>query len=56
LALDESTDEGDQVWEDQGIKLVVEHSLLSYVQGAVIDFRKNVFGQGQFQVQTGHSC
>ncbi len=56
MALDESSDESDQFMEDQGIKVVVEERLLPYVKGAVIDYRKNIFGQGQFQVITGYSC
>ena len=56
MALDESSDEGDQVLEDQGIKVVVEERLVPYVRGAVIDYRRNIFGQGQFQVITGYSC
>ena len=56
MTLEESINEEDQVLEDQEIKVVLESRLLPFAQNAVIDFRKSVFGHGQFQVLTGHGC
>lgn len=56
MALDESSNEDDLVLEDQGITVVYEDRLKQYIDTAVIDYRKNIFGNGQFQVLTGYSC
>jgi len=48
LALDEQR-EGDQVFEDQGIKLIVDQASLGYVEGSVVDYTESMMGAG-FQV------
>jgi len=49
LAFDEVR-EGDQVFEDHGIKLLVDGPSLPYVQGSVIDFVESLQGAG-FKVE-----
>ncbi|MDA8441445.1 MAG: hypothetical protein M0Z55_03625 [Peptococcaceae bacterium] len=56
MALDESINEDDLVMEDQGIKVVCEDRFKPFADNAVIDYRRNIFGQGQFQVITGYGC
>ena len=48
LAFDEQRD-GDQVFEDKGIRLLVDTPSLPYVRGSVIDFVEGLQGAG-FQV------
>ena len=48
LALDEPR-EGDQIFEDQGIKLMVDEASLRYVSGSVVDYTESLMGSG-FQV------
>jgi iron-sulfur cluster assembly protein len=45
LAFDEQRD-GDTVFEDKGIRLLVDHSSLPYVRGSVIDFVDGLQGAG----------
>ena len=45
LAFDDQRD-GDTVVEDQGIRLLVDHASLPYVQGSVIDFVDGLQGAG----------
>ena len=45
LAFDEQR-EGDTVFEDKGIRLLVDHPSLPYVQGSVIDFVEGLQGAG----------
>ena len=45
LAFDEQRD-GDTVFEDRGIRLLVDHSALPYVRGSVIDFVDGLQGAG----------
>ena len=45
LALDEERD-GDQIFEDKGIRLLVDKPSLPYVQGSVIDFVDGLQGAG----------
>jgi iron-sulfur cluster assembly protein len=49
LAFDEERD-GDVVFEDQGIRLLVDKPSLPYVQGSVIDFVDGLQGAG-FKVE-----
>jgi iron-sulfur cluster assembly protein len=49
LAFDEQRD-GDTVFEDQGIRLLVDRPSLPYVQGSVIDFVDGLQGAG-FKVE-----
>src|ERR1700744_6490925 len=49
LAFDEQRD-GDTVFEDQGIRLLVAHPSLPYVSGSVIDFVDGLQGAG-FKVE-----
>src|SRR5207302_8544933 len=45
LAFDEQHD-GDTVFEDKGIRLLVDHPSLPYVKGSVIDFVEGLQGAG----------
>jgi iron-sulfur cluster assembly protein len=45
LAFDEQRD-GDSVFEDKGIRLLVDRSSLPYVQGSTIDFVDGLQGAG----------
>jgi iron-sulfur cluster assembly protein len=49
LAFDEQRD-GDTVFEDKGIRLLVDHSSLPYVKGSIIDFVDGLQGAG-FKVE-----
>jgi iron-sulfur cluster assembly protein len=49
LAFDEERD-GDTVFEEQGIRLLVDRSSLPYVKGSVIDFVDGLQGAG-FKVE-----
>jgi Fe-S cluster assembly iron-binding protein IscA len=56
VALDESINDNDTVVEEQEIKVAYDSSLANYLKGTLIDYRTNIFGQGQFQVITGYGC
>jgi HesB-like selenoprotein len=56
LTLDESINDNDTVVEEQEIKVAYDSSLANYLKGTLIDYRTNIFGQGQFQVITGYGC
>jgi iron-sulfur cluster assembly protein len=49
LAFDEQRD-GDAVFEDKGIRLLVDHPSLAYVEGSTIDFVDGMQGAG-FKVE-----
>ena len=49
LALDEQRD-GDQVFEHQGIKVLVDSASLRYVDGSTVDYTESLMGAG-FEVQ-----
>jgi iron-sulfur cluster assembly protein len=49
LAFDEQRD-GDSIFEDKGIRLLVDHASLPYVRGSVIDFVDELQGAG-FKVE-----
>ncbi len=49
LAFDEQR-EGDEVFEDKGIRLLVDHASLPYVRGSIIDFVEGLQGAG-FKVE-----
>ena len=49
LAFDEQRD-GDVVFEDKGIRLLVDHPSLPYVKGSIIDFVDGLQGAG-FKVE-----
>ena len=49
LALDEQRD-GDQVFEDRGIRLIVDEQSLGYVDGSVVDYTESLMGAG-FEVK-----
>ncbi len=49
LALDERKDE-DQVFEDHGIRLIVDPASLQYVDGSVVDYTESLMGAG-FEVK-----
>src|ERR1700730_12721756 len=50
LAFDEQRD-GDTVFEDKGIRLLVDHPSLAYVSGSVIGFVNDLQGAG-FKVES----
>jgi iron-sulfur cluster assembly protein len=45
LALDEQRD-GDKVFEDHGIRVIVDEQSLQYVDGSVVDFKESMMGSG----------
>ncbi len=49
LALDEQRD-GDQVFESNGIKVLVDQASLRYVDGSTVDYTESMMGAG-FEVQ-----
>ncbi len=49
LALDEQRD-GDRVFEDRGIRLIVDEQSLTYVDGSVVDYTESLMGAG-FEVK-----
>jgi iron-sulfur cluster assembly protein len=49
LALDEQRD-GDQIFEDRGIRLIVDEQSLQYVDGSVVDYTESLMGAG-FEVK-----
>ena len=48
LALDEQRD-GDQVFDHEGIRIIVDESSLQYVDGSTVDYTESLMGAG-FQV------
>jgi iron-sulfur cluster assembly protein len=49
LALDERR-EGDEVFEDHGIRLIVDEQSLRYVDGSIVDYTESLMGAG-FEVK-----
>ncbi|MDQ4129608.1 MAG: iron-sulfur cluster assembly accessory protein [Actinomycetota bacterium] len=49
LALDEERD-GDQIFEDHGVRLIVDEASLRYVNGSVVDYTESLMGSG-FEVK-----
>ena len=49
LALDEQR-EGDQIFEHEGIKVLVDPASLRYVDGSTVDYTESLMGSG-FEVQ-----
>ena len=49
LALDEQK-EGDQIFEDHGIRLIVDPASLQYVDGSIVDYQESLMGAG-FEVK-----
>ena len=49
LALDESK-EGDQVFDAEGIRIIVDEASLRYVDGSTVDYTESMMGSG-FEVQ-----
>lgn len=45
LALDEQR-EGDHVFEDHGIRVLVDEASLQYVKGSVVDYKESLMGAG----------
>jgi iron-sulfur cluster assembly protein len=45
LALDEKR-EDDEVFEDQGIRVIVDQASLRYVDGSVVDYTESLMGSG----------
>ena len=45
LALDEKRD-GDHVFEDHGIRVIVDEASLQYVEGSVVDYKESLMGAG----------
>ncbi|MFP4091692.1 MAG: HesB/IscA family protein [Cyclobacteriaceae bacterium] len=46
LNFDSSTQDGDQVFEDKGIKIMVDKKSLLYLLGTVLDFSDGLNGKG----------
>jgi iron-sulfur cluster assembly accessory protein len=59
MALDENIEDGDQIFESNGIRLVVDEESLPYLAGAVVDYIDTPEGGG-FRVENpnaaGCSC
>ena len=49
LALDEARD-GDEIFEDRGIKVMVDQASLRYVDGSTVDYTESLMGAG-FEVK-----
>lgn len=49
LALDQEKD-GDQVFEDHGVRLIVDEASLQYVNGSIVDYTESLMGSG-FEVK-----
>jgi len=49
LALDEQKDD-DQIFEDHGVRLIVDPASLRYVDGSVVDYTESLMGAG-FEVK-----
>ncbi len=49
LALDKQKDD-DQVFEDRGVRLIVDPASLKYVDGSVVDYQESLMGAG-FEVK-----
>ena len=49
LALDEQRD-GDKIFEDHGVRLIVDEASLRYVDGSVVDYTESLMGAG-FEVK-----
>ncbi len=45
LALDEQRD-GDLIFEDHGIRVIVDEASLQYVKGSVVDYKESLMGSG----------
>jgi iron-sulfur cluster assembly protein len=45
LALDEKRD-GDLVFEDHGIRVIVDEASLQYVDGSIVDYKESLMGSG----------
>jgi iron-sulfur cluster assembly protein len=46
LSFDEDSKEGDQVFEDKGIKIMVDKRSLLYILGTTLDFSDGLNGKG----------
>lgn len=46
LSFDEKIEEGDQVYEDKGIKILVDKKSLLYLLGTTLDFSDGLNGKG----------
>jgi len=49
LALDDKTQEGDEVIHNNGIKVVIDDQSAKYLDGSTVDYRETVAGSG-FQI------
>ncbi|MER3601113.1 MAG: iron-sulfur cluster insertion protein ErpA [Nitrososphaerota archaeon] len=58
MALEEKPEEDDLVFEEQGVKLVVDPVSLGYLKGAEIDYVESLMGSG-FRIENPnvrHTC
>lgn len=58
MALDDTRREGDQLYEDNGVKLVVDQNSLQYLKGSIIDYQEDIMHSG-FKIENPnamHSC
>lgn len=46
MTFDDKTHEGDEVWEQHGLRVVVDSTSLFYINGANIDYVDNLMGGG----------
>ena len=46
LALDDKMQEGDQVVQDNGVKVVIDDQSAQYLDGSTVDYRETVAGSG----------
>ncbi|NLJ73373.1 MAG: hypothetical protein GX331_00100 [Firmicutes bacterium] len=54
MSLEETEEMGDTVVESSGFKFLLDPQAMKYAQGAVVDYRKTIFGKG-FSIKTNHS-
>lgn len=46
LALDDKVQEGDEVVQDNGVKVVIDDTSKEYLDGSTVDYRESVAGSG----------
>ena len=45
MVLDEAAD-GDQIFEREGVKVIIDHMSLRYLEGAEVDYKEDLMGGG----------
>jgi iron-sulfur cluster assembly protein len=58
MALDDTRRKGDRLYEENGVKLVVDQNSLQYLKGSIIDYQEDIMHSG-FKIENPnamHSC